>query len=135
MISIEAYRAAIGRYYCKALSLTRIMHVNSCSCQMYEEGYFKSSRFNMNTMMKLGFYEEIEYLETSNYSSTFTENCRDLQFCIIAIESMYDISFLKIIELIACGDVEVNPGPATNNVETPKGRGRPKGSKKGSKKF
>ena len=93
MISIEAYRAAIGRYYCKAVSSTQNIHVNSCSCQRYEKGISKSSRSNMNTMMKLGFYEEIEYLETSDYSSTFTENCTDLQFCITAIESMYDVSF------------------------------------------
>ena len=75
--------------------------------------------------MKLGFYVEIKYLDMSDYCSSFTDNCRDLKFSITTIESMYDVSFLKVIELIACGDVELNPGPATNNVETPKKRGRP----------
>ena len=40
---------------------------------------------------------------------------------------MYDVSFMKVKELITCGDIEVNPGPVNNNVETPKGKGgRPK---------
>ena len=57
--SVETYRAAIGRYYCKAVSLSQKIHVVSCSCQKYENGFFKSSRSNMDTMMKLGFYQEI----------------------------------------------------------------------------
>ena len=129
--SFEWYRAALGRYCCKAVkSLSQSIHVNSCYCQKYERGFSQSTRFDINKMMKLGFYEDINHLDLSDYGSSFTDNCRDLKFCITAIESMYDVSFLKMIELIACGDVEVNPGPATNNIETPKGRGRPK---KGSK--
>ena len=132
MISLEAYRSSIGRYYCKAVSLSQIIHLYSCNCQKYERCFAESTRYDINKMIKLGFYDEINYLDMSDYCSSFTDNCRDLRFCITAVESMYDVSFLRIIELIACGDVEVNPGPATNNVETPKGRGRPK---KGSKKL
>ena len=38
----------------------------------------------------------------------------------------YSVSFLKLSQLLLAGDVESNPGPGTNNSETPKGRGRPK---------
>ena len=38
----------------------------------------------------------------------------------------YSVSFLKLGQLLIDGDVESNPGPVTNNTETPKGRGRPK---------
>merc|ERR1712227_765790 len=39
---------------------------------------------------------------------------------------MYDTSFLKRKQVIINGDIESNPGPVDNNVETPKSRGRPK---------
>ena len=42
----------------------------------------------------------------------------------------YDTSFLKHGKLIIDGDVESNPGPDTNIVETPRGKGRPKKVKK-----
>ena len=43
----------------------------------------------------------------------------------------YNTSFLKLSQLLLAGDVESNPGPVTNNTETPKGRGRPKKAKIG----
>ena len=45
----------------------------------------------------------------------------------------YNVSFLKLAQLLIDGDVESNPGPVTNIVETPKGKGRPKKSSKGFK--
>ena len=85
MISIEAYRAAIGRYYCKALSLSQSLHVNSCYCQKYERGFSQSTRFDINKMMKLGFYEDINHLDLSDYGSSFTDNCRELLYHVLLL--------------------------------------------------
>ena len=65
--SVEGYRAAIGRYYCKAVSLSQSIHVNSCYCHKYERGFSKTTRSDLNKMMKLGFYVEINYLDMSDY--------------------------------------------------------------------
>ena len=45
---------------------------------------------------------------------------------------LYLLNHLKLAQLLIDGDVESNPGPVTNNIETPKRVGRPK---KGSKGF
>ena len=44
---------------------------------------------------------------------------------------LYSLNHLKLAQLLMDGDVESNPGPVTNNCETPKGRGRPKKVGKG----
>ena len=93
--SIEGYRAAIGRYYFKAVSLSQKINMFCCSCEKYENAFYKSSRSNLFTMMKLDFYEEIKCLYPSDDCSSFNDNCRDLRFCITAIESIFDVSFLK----------------------------------------
>ena len=46
-----------------------------------------------------------------------------------ATQLVQDVSFLKMLLLISCGDIEVNPGPTSFNDETPNRKGRP--SKKG----
>ena len=43
---------------------------------------------------------------------------------------LYLLSHLKLAQLLVDGDVESNPGPVGNDVGTPKGRGRGRGSKK-----
>ena len=55
----------------------------------------------------------------TNYFQTCEFSEKDLKFCITTIELGYDVSFLKLLQLIVDGDVELNPGP-TNT--TPKGR-------------
>ena len=35
---------------------------------------------------------------------------------------LYNVSFLKVSQLLVDGGIESNPGPVTNNVSTPKGR-------------
>ena len=41
----------------------------------------------------------------------------------------YDMSFLKLAQLLLAGDVESNPGPV-DHIQTPKGKGRPKKTKR-----
>ena len=115
MISIDAYRAAIGRYYSKAnISSSQCDdNVNVCSCQKYEDYVFQLSKYNLLTMHKF-LYDDTNHFVTSEFSE------KDLEFCIATIELAFDVSFLKLLQLIVDGDVESNPGP-TNNT-TPKGR-------------
>ena len=46
--------------------------------------------------------------------------------CLFKNLELYDLSFLKLDQLIIDGDVECNPGPVNNNVQTPKTKGRPR---------
>ena len=48
MISIEAYRAAIGRYYSKARSLSNncSQQFNYCGCKKYEKNIYKLSHYD-----------------------------------------------------------------------------------------
>ena len=39
---------------------------------------------------------------------------------------LYNLSFLKLTQLIVDGDVESNPGPVTNHVDNTPTKGRPK---------
>ena len=91
--SAQAHRAAVGSYYntARILSYPIKLQEETCGCHKYKD------------------------------FSLFNENCRDFDFCIAAVELIYDVSFLKLLQLIADGDVEVNPGP-TGNTGTPKGR-------------
>ena len=93
MISIQAYRAAIGSYYSRAKSLSCPSYesLNTCPCRNYEDIIFIHPGF------------------------------RNLDFSIAVIELIYDVSFTKLLQLIVDGDVEVHPGP-THNKGTPKGR-------------
>ena len=52
----------------------------------------------------------------------------------LTIMFIYDTSFLNRNKVVIDGDVESNPGPVTNNGETPKGRGRPKKDARGCAK-
>ena len=52
-------------------------------------------------------------------------NAEHVHIAITTLE-LYSLSHLKLSQLLIDGDVESNPGPVTNNCETPKGRGRPK---------
>ena len=42
-----------------------------------------------------------------------------------SLSNLYDLSFLKLSQLMLDGDVECNPGPVMNTNETPKRMGRP----------
>ena len=141
--SVESYRVAIGRYYNKArfLSNRSDEQINVCACNEYEDYVFKLTGYNLLTMLEFfnDEYDDNVVLnltgcnndEQGNNVDKFTE--KDLEFCIAAIELIYDVSFLKLKQLIACGDVEINPGPVNMNCDTPKSKGgRPK---KGSKGF
>ena len=92
MISIEAYRAAIGSYYNRAkyLSCQIDQLLNTCPCRNYKDVTFIHWGFG------------------------------NLNFCISVIELIYDVSFTKLLQLIVDGDVELNPGPT--NMNTPGGR-------------
>ena len=92
MISIEAYRAAVGSYYNKAKKFSCLQDdpPNACSCRNYKDVTFIHWGFG------------------------------NLNFCISVIELIYDVSFTKLLKLIVDGDVELNPGPT--NMNTPKGR-------------
>ena len=115
MISIEAYRAAIGRYYSKARSLSNncSQQFNYCGCKKYEKDIYKLSHYTDSVMHK--------YFNSSSVhkEKEFTE--KDLEFCIVTIEHMFDVSFLKILQLVIDG-IESNPGP-TENIECTPTRG------------
>ena len=56
-------------------------------------------------------------------SATYFNSCK------LNLE-LYSLNHLKLIQLLIDGDVESNPGPV-NYTETPKGKGRPKKTKRG----
>ena len=98
MISIEAYRASVGRFYDKSKRLSY------------------SDEFNTNMSCFLSAYLNYLVLHFNNIFGLFL-----LEF--------YDSSFLKRFKLLIDGDIESNPGPVTNYVNTPvKGRPRKSGS-------
>ena len=49
----------------------------------------------------------------------------NVAYCGLHDLESYNVSFLKLSQLLLAGDVESNPGPV-NYTETPKGKGRPK---------
>ena len=54
MISIEAHRTAIGRYYSKArsLSINGSQRFNYCGCTKYEKDIYKLSHYTDSVMHK-----------------------------------------------------------------------------------
>ena len=134
MISIEAHRTAIGRYYTKArfLSNRSDEKMNVCSCKKYEDYVFKLAGYNPLTM------HEFCYDEQDNEQELIIDGDDNEQ------------------ELIIDGNIEIDPCPKNKinmtaikgknpaNIrllgggsidETPaKGKGRPKGTKKATKK-
>jgi hypothetical protein len=52
----------------------------------------------------------------------------NVAYCGLHDLESYNVSFLKLSQLLLAGDVESNPGPV-NYTETPKRTGRPKKSK------
>ena len=122
MISIEAYRTAIGRYYNKARSLSNNCNqqLNYCGCKKYERNIYKLSHYD-------SVFHKFFNNSTAHKGKEFTE--KDLEFCIVTIEHMFDVSFLKILQLVIDG-IESNPGPTENIEGTPtRGKGRPRKSK------
>ena len=123
MISIEAHRTAIGRYYNKARLLSSRKHFNYCGCKKYEKDIYKLSHYTDSVMHKLFHNND----NNSSIGKEFTE--KDLEFCIVTIEHVFDVSFLKILQLVIDG-IESNPGPTQNIENTPsRGKGRPKKSR------
>ena len=123
MISIEAHRSAIGRYYNKARSLSdnSRKQFNYCGCKKYEKDIYKLSHYTDSVMHKL--FNDRNVPKGKEYTE------KDLEFCIVTIEHVFDVSFLKILQLVIDG-IESNPGPTQNIENTPsKGKGRPKKSK------
>lgn len=122
--SAISHRIAIGRYYNKAVYLSSGLdkNIEMCFCQKYEQSIFKHSGYNYLTVIEM--FDNYLLEKQNEYTA------KDLEFCIATIELVYDVSFLKILQLVIDGDVESNPGPDTNNVETPRGKGRPKKVKK-----
>ena len=49
------------------------------------------------------------------------QNCPSIA-CIAIVELVYDVSFLKLLQLIVDGDVELNLGPLDTPTGTQKGR-------------
>ena len=88
MISIEAYRAAIGRYYNKARSLSSRKQFNYCGCKKYEKDIYKLSHYD-------SVFHKFFNSSSVHKEKEFTE--KDLEFCIVTIEHMFDVSFLKIL--------------------------------------
>ena len=132
MISIEAHRAAIGRYYSQAKHLTNPSDniMNICCCKKYEDAILKLSGYNYLTMHRC-FYSEL--INTHEYLK-FTE--KDLEFCVVMIETVFNVSFLKVLQLLVDGDIESNPGTTDNIENTPtRGKGRPTGTPKKAKGF
>ena len=120
MISIEAHRTAIGRYYNKARSLSSRKQFNYCGCKKYEKDIYKLSHYD-------SVFHKFFNNSTAHKGKEFTE--KDLEFCIVTIEHMFDVSFLKILQLVIDG-IESNPGPTENIECTPtRGKGRPRKSK------
>ena len=132
MISIESHRAAIGSYYTKARHLSKLSEnlTSHCYCKKYEDIVLQLSGYNYLTMLRYFDSEVMNILRLR----VFTE--KDLEFCIAMIETVFNVSFLKVLELLVDGDVESNPGPTDNIETTPtRGKGRPKGTPKKSKGF
>ena len=130
MISIEAYRAAIGRYYNKSRFMSNSSDLNTiCYCKRYEEVISHMSRENYLTMT------QVLYGDLFNVRELRISSVKDLEFCIATIETVFDVTFLKALQLLVDGDIESNPGPTDNIDITPKGKGRPKGSSKKNKGF
>ena len=124
MISIEAHRSAIGRYYNKARSLSSRKQFNYCGCKKYEKDINRLSHYTDSVMHKL-FHNNDN--RSVHKGKEFTE--KDLEFCIVTIEHVFDVSFLKILQLVIDG-IESNPGPTQNIENTPsRGKGRPKKSR------
>ena len=124
MISIEAHRATIGRYYNKARLLSNSSDLNTkCYCKRFEELIFHLSTENYLTMI------QVLHGDLLNVRELRLSTEKDLEFCIVMIETIFDVSFLKILQLLVDGDIESNPGPTDNIEKTPRGKGRPKKSK------
>ena len=131
MISIEAHRAAIGRYYSRAIHLSNPSEnlMNICCCKKYENEILKFSGFNYLTLHR---FFSSELYNIHEYGE-FTE--KHLEFCVM-IETVFNVSFLKVLQLLVDGDIESNPGPTDNIENTPtRGKGRPKGTPKKSRGF
>ena len=105
MISIEAHRAAIGKYYSKArrLSNPSANTMNICFCQIYEDAVLKLTGYNyLTTYRFFSNHENVESME------------KDLEFIVAMIETVFNVSFLKVLQLLVDGDIESNPGPTEN---------------------
>ena len=89
-------------------------NIEICFCHKYEQSIFKHSGYNFKTM--------IEMFDNNLVEKHNEYTAKDLEFCIATIELVYDISFLKLLQLIVDGDVELNPGPS--NTPTGKQKGR-----------
>ena len=136
MISVEAYRASIGRFYTRAklLSSGEDNSPNECFCAFYETRMCKEHDvYDRDTLRRIydyfgERYKELEIeIESCNETNiAFYQHLFDCYDKILEVVESYDASFLKVLKLLIDGDVESNPGPVSTNVETPKGRGRPK---------
>ena len=114
--SAQLHHIAIGRYYNKVVYLNNGLdgNIEMCFCHKYEQSIFKHSGYNFLTM--------IEMFDNNLVEKHNEYTAKDLEFCIATIELVCDISFLKLLQLIVDGDVELNPGPSNTPTGTQKGR-------------
>ena len=110
MISIEAHRASIGRFFdkCKHLS-----NIDEHSCGINPSCFF-SAYENYLVLHFNNIFGVNDFLHFNN---------------IFRVSDIYDTSFLKLKQLIIDGDVETKPGPTQNTVGKSPMKGRPNKSK------
>ena len=136
MISLESYRASIGRFYYKAKLLSNVEAIfqQNCYCSIYDD-YLTEDRnpiesYDFKTLCRFHDYFfkcfkqiEIEIDSCDDNEIGFYEYLFDCYEKIVEVVESYDASFLKVLKLLVDGDIESNPGPTLN--DTPK-KGRPK---------
>ena len=137
MISIEAHRAAIGRYYNRAYHASNKSDIsdeeNECYCNYLVEDCniqvitvddYTDFRYRFHKYLTRCFDQiilEIKSIDESEFEYGFYNHLFDCYGKILDVVD--DPTYLKILKLLLDGDIESNPGPTFN--DTPK-KGRRK---------
>ena len=134
MISAEAYRTCIGRFYYKCKCLSNVKKYD-CFCQHYETYFMKicDPPIKTENLIPIKECNGIPLCCSYMFYKYIDEHHEEIMEQI----ECYDVSFIELLLLLLDGDIESNPGPVQNNVKTP-GKGRPKkvkGMRGAPKKF
>ena len=149
MISIEAHRAAIGRYYNRAYHASNKSEIsdeeNECYCNYLVEDCniqvitvddFTDFRYRFHKYLTRCFEQiilEIRSIDESEFEHRYYNHLFDCYGKILDVVD--DPTYLNILKLLLDGDVESNPGPTDNITDKTPGKGRPKGTPKKNKGF
>ena len=125
MISIEAYRASVGRFYNKSKCMNNDEQ-NDCYCKVYgnylaedcnteSDSYnYADFRYRFHKYLTRCFEQiivEIQSIDESEFEYGFYNHLFDCYGKILDVVD--DPSYLKNFKLLIDGDVESNPGPTT----------------------